>query len=173
MYLAWSGICVSFCFVLFFVFFPVFFSKIILSKKKFFPVLGCCDYFLDLVHCHSKSPIKSAAIFIYIIYTTCSHGYIQKYMVICLKKEKAEAIRRTIAFKAQLYILSGTKGFCYLIGRIMKLRFWPENKTNTLQRLASLVDKAFVNGDKLKGRPARFFPRLANRTDLNILHSFT
>lgn len=35
--------------------------------------------------------MKSAAIFIYIIYT-CSHGYIQNYEAIHLKKkEKAEA----------------------------------------------------------------------------------
>lgn len=57
-----------------------------------------------------KPVIKSAAIFIYIIYT-CSHGYIQKYMAI---HKKADALPKTIAFIAQCTFFLVHKGFCYV-----------------------------------------------------------
>lgn len=78
--------------------FLFFFSKITSKFAIFFLVTDCCGSFLHVEHRHSKPLVKSAAIFIYIIYT-CSHGYIQKYMN--LKKKKAEALHTTKALKAQ------------------------------------------------------------------------
>lgn len=69
--------------------FSFFFSKITSKFAIFFLVTDCCGSFLHVEH---KPLVKSAAIFIYIIYT-CSHGYIQKYKAIHGKKKKKKKLK--------------------------------------------------------------------------------